>query len=195
MVGLARRAIRSTAAGLILVAETEIAVSTEPCRHCDFAFQKAPGLTAALRYSAVRYQQVGYTVTDPVRLLEQRWYEPWTGLDCLVGVRDNLHHYTNHLARFAADLPVFGFVDRGLAQPYAQDYAAAMIGLTANLERLAEVIDTFPTRLWARRGVSRGRSVRAIDIGNFAVHEAAHHLVDLELLFAPDKEARPTADR
>ena len=63
-----------------------------------------------------------------------------------------------------------------------------MVGLAANMRRLAQVIETFPILLWGRPGVMHGRSISAIDVGNYAVHEAAHHLVDLELLLEPDEK-------
>lgn len=177
-------------ATMTAVAVAATAVMTEPCGHCDFAFQEAAELTAGLRCSTVRYRQVGYVLTDPIRLLQQQHRDgPWTGVDCLVHVREALHDYTNQLIRFTRTrLPLFGHLDPAAAQPYAQDYSTAIVGLTANLERLAQVIEAFPARLWCRPGILRGRRVRAIDIANYAVHEAAHHLVDLELLFERAEE-------
>ena len=169
--------------------QPESVVLSEPCGHCGFVFQQGPRLTAGLRDTAVCYQQVGYVLTDPVRLIQQHPDRPWTGFDCLVHVRDHLHYYANHLGRFtAAGPPICGHLNPGPAQAYAQDYSGVMIGLAANMRRLGQVIETFPSLLWGRPGVMHGRSISAIDIGNYAVHEAAHHLVDLELLLEPGEK-------
>ncbi|MHB1534647.1 MAG: DinB family protein [Acidimicrobiales bacterium] len=153
------------------------------CGYCNFSFKRTPELTEALRDASTSYEQVGYALTDAISFLSPS-PGPWSALDYLIHVRDGLHEYTDRLSHFVkTDDRGSEAIELYTAQAYSLDYMGVMVGLAANAERLVEVIEEFPAALWDRSRTSDGRRLRVIELANYAVHEAVHHLVDLDLLY------------
>ena len=102
-------------------------------------------------------------------------------LDQVVHVRDGLHRYAAWLERVAdTDHPVLCDLDPEPIPPVALDHTwGAVIGLVTNIHLLAAVIASFPTDRWHHHGVLNGNSVSALELANYGVHEAVHHLGDL----------------
>lgn len=81
------------------------------------------------------------------------------------------------------DNAVLGDPDPGPIQLMRLDYTwTAVAGLVANIRALADTIDEFPAGRWYHGAVLHGRTVAALELANYGVHEAVHHLVDLDRL-------------
>jgi hypothetical protein len=172
----------------IRIAATSPPPARAACGHCGFSgYEHAGRLSRALSRTAVRYERAVWVVFADGLPGDELGRSM---LDQVVHVRDALHGYANRLGRLADfDGAVFADLDTEPIQVVALDYTwAAVTGLVANIHRLAASIDDFSAGRWDHRGVLHGRSVTALELANYGVHEAIHHLVDVERL------ARPAAD-
>ena len=70
-----------------------------------------------------------------------------------------------------------------------------MTGLVTNIHHLSATIDQFPADRWHHRGVLHGCSLTALELANYGVHEATHHLYQIEMLAPPAHNGNPAADR
>jgi len=79
------------------------------------------------------------------------------------------------------DHAVFCDLDPEPMPPVALDHTwGAVTGLVANIDELAALLKGFPAPCWDQEGLLYGCEVRAIELANYGVHEAVHHLLDLE---------------
>ncbi len=151
----------------------------EPARLSDTVWRAAASYDNVLLAFASPASELGGADEDVLRSV----------LDHVIGVRDAVHLQTNRLIRLATvDSAAFSDLDPGPMQPFALDFTwAAVTGVVANLECLAGMISRFPADRWSRRGSLHGRDLTATELANDAVHEAIHHLLDIERL-APYNE-------
>jgi hypothetical protein len=92
--------------------------------------------------------------------------------------------YSTLLSRvIGADYAVFSELDPEPMPPVALDHTwGAITGLTANISGLGNIMEQVPPECWTRQGLLRGSPVSAIELANYGVHKAVHHLLDLELV-------------
>ncbi len=131
----------------------------------------------------MRYQRAFVVLAVAAQASGGSWNEAGRlVLEEVIDVSDALQGDTSRLIRLAGgDTPVFCDLDPQPVQPFALDYTwAAIVGLVANIEALAEVLDDFPADRWHRGGVWHGRPLSALGLANGAVHAAVHHLFDIE---------------
>lgn len=167
---------------------------TDVCGRCGFTSCDRPAqLARTLQRAAVGYQRVvvAFATATEAPCGPSDEVRQWV-LNQVIHVRDALHSCATCLTRMTdVDTPVFDELDPEPIQPYAPDYTwAATVGLAANLDHLAGVIDHFPADRWEHRGVLDGRALRALELTNCAVHETIHHLFDIERLARPPKMGR-----
>src|SRR5262249_38679740 len=151
--------------------------SAQRCGECDFVFTGSPALLKrTLARTGVSYERAAHAVFAVCGPGEEISASVFSRL---VHVGDALHRYSTSLSRvISADHPVFSELDPEPIPPVALDHTwGAITGLTASIASLATVMEQFPPECWTRQGLLHGSLVSAIELANYGVHEAVHHLL------------------
>jgi len=162
-------------------------VAEERCDDCGFygSAIKRDDLPGDVRREALLWSAVLLGPAD-VNLRRRPGVDQWSALELGSHVRDVLAIFTERIElALVEDGPEFGWWDHEAAvidlHYNEQRPSAVADAITANAERLADLISRADDAAWVRRATRRSDEHFTVEgLARFALHESVHHRQDAE---------------
>lgn len=161
------------------------------CAQCGFDYDAADPAEASGEVGQLLPDYQRHLQADPASLRYRRDPSTWSILEYACHVRDCFALYRWRISKVLAedrpDLPAMGRDEVAVDARYnEQDPAEVAQEMEANHERLAELLDGLQEGNWERVGTREGVELSVAWMAVNTLHEARHHLLDVERLLRRD---------
>ncbi len=159
------------------------------CPQCGFDYDATPP-AATMKLLEALLPEYRIRLLSDVEILRTRLNpSTWSALEYACHVRDCLAHYDWRIrAVLAEDHPVLPQMRRDdvvVEHSYnEQDPAVVARDMGDNYARLAELLQPVSATEWQRAGVREGEALSVAWMAVNTVHQARHHLMDLDSVLA-----------